>query len=663
MKKGMHMKKLITLCISIIFIGILFVPTFQAEFPEHLNVSHQNFPVRYKEQGTSQDQPTKNPKVLDVRDHSWTPIEVVSSESASFAFFPEMVVGPDDTIHVMWIDATDYEGSGTDSDVFYKNKIKGGSWSSTEVVSIDSDQFAYIGDIDVDFEGTIHIVWCENNSFGGSGDDPDIFYSFKPVDGYWAHMEVVSIESDSISLEPSIAVDLEGNVHVTWYDEVKIGDEIVGSDIYYKMKPVGGSWTDTSTELVSTESSDFSYSSVIDVDPSGTVHIAWSDCSDIMGAGTDNDIFYKKRVDGGGWTQTEIVSTESSNQSCWLSLVVGADETVHISWDEYARSSEDYVVYKSKSTEGQWSSVELVSTESNDWAFSPQLDLDHENTVHVAWCDYSDYNGAGWDSEIFYKKKQNQVWTTTEVVSTGEVESRDPALVVDSLGAAHITWNEQINFEQEDLEIYYRSQNLPPQQPSTPLGPEYGEINKPYNFSTSSTDPDGDKISYGWDWNGDLDVDLWTNLYNSGEICEISQSYSYAGTFEVRAIAKDSMGGMSPWSDPLVFEIVSAKLNITEISGGLGISATINNTGELNATNLEWHIYVEGGFMGLIDIDKNSSEEVLHPQKNLPITSGFLGVFHLGPIKIEVTVEADNTDKVSETISGFMIGPLVLLTK
>ena len=46
--------------------------------------------------------------------------EVVSTESTDDSKFPSLAVDPDGNIHVAWHDDTDYGGSGTDFDVFYK---------------------------------------------------------------------------------------------------------------------------------------------------------------------------------------------------------------------------------------------------------------------------------------------------------------------------------------------------------------------------------------------------------------------------------------------------------------------------------------------------------------------------------------------------------------
>lgn len=89
------------------------------------------------------------------------------------------------------------------------------------------------------------------------------------------------------------------------------------------------------------------------------------------------------------------------------------------------------------------------------------------------------------------------------------------------------------------------SQNHPPTKPQTPDGPASGQSGQSLTYSTSSTDPDGDEIKYGWDWNNDGVVEWWVTSksrshiwYNNGE-----------KTYSIRVKAKDEYGLESEWSD------------------------------------------------------------------------------------------------------------------
>ena len=87
----------------------------------------------------------------------------------------------------------------------------------------------------------------------------------------------------------------------------------------------------------------------------------------------------------------------------------------------------------------------------------------------------------------------------------------------------------------------------PPNTPSAPTGPDSGRPNTSYDFTASSTDPDGDQVAFRFDW-GDGTESGWTSFVNSGGSASMSHSWSSQGTFEVKAKAKDSYGSESGWS-------------------------------------------------------------------------------------------------------------------
>ena len=349
--------KLIGIGIIVLFIGASIIPSISANnFIDSKDIFN-----RFKRENKDlSPKDSINPYDIFDDDIGWAPIEVVSSESTSYSFWPSVAIGPDDTVHVVWFDETNYDGSGYDVDIFYKYKPTGGVWSNTEVVSTESTQHSYWSSLAVGIDGTVHVVWGEESFYGNSGNDCDIFYKNKPSGGSWSITEVVSTESNNFSGMANIAVDNDGNLHVTWMEEVYFNETTTTSDVLYKLKLSGGSWTDNPTELVSTESDTAAIIPVLDVDSYGTAHIAWSDCTDYNGSGTDEDIFYKYKPSGGSWSSTELVTYDSDMSSYWPSLSVESDGTVHIAWDEddFGTTNKNrdlsnvYIYYKTKPVGG-----------------------------------------------------------------------------------------------------------------------------------------------------------------------------------------------------------------------------------------------------------------------------------------------------------------------
>ena len=92
----------------------------------------------------------------------------------------------------------------------------------------------------------------------------------------------------------------------------------------------------------------------------------------------------------------------------------------------------------------------------------------------------------------------------------------------------------------------------PPETPDKPTGESSGYVTEYYTFSTDPVvDSDGDSIQYGWDMNGDLNIDQWTTEPR------ITYSWQHAGQYIIQVKTKDSTGDESSFSD-------SVLINITE---------------------------------------------------------------------------------------------------
>jgi hypothetical protein len=398
----------------------------------------------------------------DEMQKGWTITEVVSTESTSASSFPSVAVDYDGTVHVAWRDLTDYGGSGTDFDIFYKHRDSSGAWSTAEVVSTESTEESREPSIAVDPTGKVHVAWCDYTNYGGSGTDKDIFYKYRNLAGSWSTTEIVSAESTDNSYAPSIAVETDGTVHIAWYDKTDYAGCGSDYDIFYKTKAPSGTWA--ATEVVSTESTGDSDNPSLFVDSSsGKAHIAWDDDTDYNACGTDFDIFYKnKDILNNLWTTTEVVSSESTGLSLWPTLKVDSDSNIHVAWDDWTDYDhcgvDEDIFYKAKKS-NIWSITEVVSTESTEISYQSYLDATSSN-VYVAWKDSTNYGGSGADADIFYKTRDLSSWGTSEVVSTESTgQSEWPFIIVDAIGTAHVAWGDMTDYNGagSDNDVFYKN--------------------------------------------------------------------------------------------------------------------------------------------------------------------------------------------------------------
>jgi hypothetical protein len=104
-----------------------------------------------------------------------------------------------------------------------------------------------------------------------------------------------------------------------------------------------------------------------------------------------------------------------------------------------------------------------------------------------------------------------------------------------------------------------------------------------------------------------------------------------------------------------------ATLSIVNVKGPIGIKADVQNTGEVDATNVVWTMTVKGGILGLINKTVPGSQALLAAHATLPISSGIF--FGFGKINIVIDVKASNAQEVTLAKSAFLLGPLALAIK
>lgn len=296
--------------------------------------------------------------------NQWNDIELISSESNGDSLDPTIAVGDDGKVFVAWEDLSHYIDNGgivnlcgDDIDIFYKSKTidpSPGIWGNTELVSPHplSNEDSYDPDIFVLGTDTVYIVWVDCSNYAGYGNDPDIWYRSR--DFNWdPNPQVVSSESTLSSLKPSITVNNLGEIHVVWHDNTPIQNCDSDYDIFYKYKSsrsIGWSKGQFETIVLSENCNENSLNPSISTSGDEAIYVAWQDSTNFKGCGYDNDIFYKKKDQFGIWSSIDVVTTQSDTSSRNPCLSIDSIKTTHLSWIDSINDdlwgSDDDVVYE-----------------------------------------------------------------------------------------------------------------------------------------------------------------------------------------------------------------------------------------------------------------------------------------------------------------------------
>lgn len=337
-------------------------------------------------------------------------------------------------------------------------------WQDTEVISVDATLNSRYPEIAIDSKNNVHLVWEEWT--GGY----DIHYSmWNYQTKIWSDTTNIAPLS-GIAERPSIAIDQSDNVHVVWNDDYDYyGTSGSEWDIVYSMKPADSdSWTDV--EVVSSESTGVSVLPTIDIDGSGNLHVVWYDGTDLLGCGTDADVFYKKwHSASSSWGTTEVVSTESSLISLIPEVCATEDGYAFVTWNDDANYDgcgvDRDIFFKRRNPSGTWSSTEVISWLSSDQSEYVDIDCDSDGKIHIVWNDYADMKDSGSDIDIFYSYYDPNLstWLEPEVVSKVSTMSSSQATInVDVKGDIHILWHDTVPYggSGSDYDVLYINKDL-----------------------------------------------------------------------------------------------------------------------------------------------------------------------------------------------------------
>ena len=181
-------------------------------------------------------------------------------------------------------------------------------------------------------------------------------------------------------------------------------------------------------------------------------------------------------------------------------------------------------------------------------------DPDNDN-VKYGW----DWNGDGTvDEWTAFKTSGQQVSTPHTFTSAGtyniKVKAEDTSSGQSSFSTA--------------LTVTVTAGNSAPAKPSTPSGPTNGKAGTSYTYTASTIDPNGDQISYFFDW-GDGTDSGWLTPIASGQTVSASKTWSSQGSYNIKVKARDNSFAESPWSDPLSVSMPKNKFITRETLKGI----------------------------------------------------------------------------------------------
>ena len=157
----------------------------------------------------------------------------------------------------------------------------------------------------------------------------------------------------------------------------------------------------------------------------------------------------------------------------------------------------------------------------------------------------------------------------------------------------------------------------------------------------------------------DIDADIQKIYYNDTLLVEKSWKDGVSGGGAPNIGAVDLFANSA---SPIYYDDISLvgeagpgeepELEISDIAGGFGISAKINNVGDGEATDTEWSITLEGGLI-ILGKETTGTTASIPAGESADIKSGL--IFGIGKPTITIAAECSEGASAEETASGLVI--------
>ena len=287
---------------------------------------------------------------------SWTAPIVVNPSHTGTSQYPQIALGPDDTLHAVWMDNTSY----VTTRIFYATQPVGGSWTIAVALT---DAFDYYGanayvkpEVAVDSLNTVHVVWTDMSG---------LWYLNKPDGSGWSAPFLLSNYGDNN--QHALALAPDDSLHVVYRD----------FGLQVRTRSPEGVWSDPENV---TGNDGFPIALAADSD--ANLHLIWS-YSEI--------VYYSKWSQLTLWSPPLKLSSEAWAYDSQLA-VSGLD--AYVIWREI-----NGMMYYRRTFQGEhWSTILPVPVDST--GANPSLVV-NDDWIHAFWS-YGDFNQsniyhAEWD--------------------------------------------------------------------------------------------------------------------------------------------------------------------------------------------------------------------------------------------------------------------------
>lgn len=282
-------------------------------------------------------------------------------------------------------------------------------------------------DIAVDPRGNAHAIWRDSRSTFY-----DIYHSYRPAGGTWQPNEKVNDGTHAERREPSIAVHPAGHAFAVWSDK-RNGHW----DLYFAWRAYGGDWGNNC--LVGNPTSARQQNPSIAVDVAGNLYLVWADSR----SGND-DIYFAYRPFPFTQDWSDAVKVNNDEGTTWQdhpALAVDAAGNVYVVWEDSREGTAD-IVFAYRPAGGSWGANSKVNDGVGTLTEKPKVAVSPGGKAFAVWSE--NRSGVRVVRSSERSPGDTSFWQATVPVNddAANVPHSDPSVAVSATGGAWATWSD-----------------------------------------------------------------------------------------------------------------------------------------------------------------------------------------------------------------------------
>lgn len=340
----------------------------------------------------------------------WTP-PINVSNAAGYSIMPDMTVGPDGRIHVVWADNA-RTLIFNNYDILYSVYTENSCfWSAPLRLSPLADTYSGDPRVAVDSWGIPHVVWTHRNLYP----DADIYYSTLTNTGWTLPLNLSTVGTNHRG--PDIAIDDRDYIHVVWSQYLDGAFNVVHR--YYD----GWQWS----ELINASNSTVNVSQprlVRGIE--NELHLVWKKPT----SGGNGDITYS-RYDGSFWSPGQDVTQNPATISTDADLAADTQGNPHVVWEEHLNPNL-WEVFYGYFDGFSWSTPQNISNQQL-LSMNPRIAFNSRNLCCVLFVKAIENGNPPY---VQYTFTRTSIWTPPDTMLNNYI-SNNPAISSDANGLFH----------------------------------------------------------------------------------------------------------------------------------------------------------------------------------------------------------------------------------